>query len=38
MMPPVASMPEGYNPQVEEQFIGEEEIVVGDVVGLMRSL
>jgi hypothetical protein len=36
-MPPVASMPEGYNPQGEEQVIGHEKIVVGDVVGLMRS-
>jgi hypothetical protein len=36
-MPPVASMPEGSNPQGEEQVIGQEHIVVGDVVGLMRS-
>jgi hypothetical protein len=36
-MPPVASMPEGSNPQGEEQVIGHEHIVVGDVVGLMRS-
>jgi hypothetical protein len=36
-MPPVASMPEGSNPQGEEQVIGQEQIVVGDVVGLMRS-
>jgi hypothetical protein len=35
--PPVASMPEGSNPQGEEQVIGQEQIVVGDVVGLMRS-
>jgi hypothetical protein len=35
--PPVASMPEGSNPQGEEQVIGQENIVVGDVVGLMRS-
>jgi hypothetical protein len=33
----VASTPEGSNPQGEEQFIGKEKIVVGDVVGLMRS-
>jgi hypothetical protein len=37
VMPPVASMPEGFNPQGEEQVIGQEKIVVGDVVGLMRS-
>jgi hypothetical protein len=37
MMPLVASMPEGSNPQGEEQVIGQEKIVVGDVVGLMRS-
>jgi hypothetical protein len=36
-MPPVASTPEGSNPQGEEQVIGQEKIVVGDVVGLMRS-
>jgi hypothetical protein len=36
-MPPVASMPEGSNPQGEEQVVGQEHIVVGDVVGLMRS-
>jgi hypothetical protein len=37
VMPPVASMPEGSNPQGEEQVIGQEQVVVGDVVGLMRS-
>jgi hypothetical protein len=35
--PPITSMPEGSNPQGEEQVIGHENIVVGDVVGLMRS-
>jgi hypothetical protein len=30
-------MPEGFNPQEEEQVIGHEQITVGDVVGLMRS-
>jgi hypothetical protein len=29
-------MPEGSNPKREEQFIGHEQISVGDVVGLMR--
>jgi hypothetical protein len=33
----VASTPEGSNPQGEEQFIGKEHVVVGHVVGLMRS-
>jgi hypothetical protein len=37
VMPPVASMPEGFNPQGEEQVIGQETIVVGHVVGLTRS-
>jgi hypothetical protein len=37
VMPPVAPMPEGSNPQGEEQVIGHEKIVVRDVVGLMRS-
>jgi hypothetical protein len=35
--PLVASMPEGSNPQGEEKVIGHENIVVGHVVGLMRS-
>jgi hypothetical protein len=35
-MPPVASMLEGSNPQIVEQVVGQEQIVVGDVVGLMR--
>jgi len=35
--PLVASTPEVYNPQGEEQVVGKEHIVVGDVVGLMRS-
>jgi hypothetical protein len=33
----VASTARGSNPQGEEQDIGQEKIVVGDVVGLMRS-
>jgi hypothetical protein len=36
-MPPVASTPEGSNLQGDEQIIGQEQIVVGDVVGMMRS-
>jgi hypothetical protein len=36
-MPPVASMPEGSNPQGDEQVLGQEQIAVGDVVGMMRS-
>jgi hypothetical protein len=35
-MPPVASMPKGSNPQGDEQVLGQEQIVVGDVVGMMR--
>ena len=35
-MPPVASMPEGSNPQGDEQVVEKEHIVVGDVVGMMR--
>jgi hypothetical protein len=37
MTPPVASMPNGSNPQGEEQVVKNEHIDVGDVVGLMRS-
>jgi hypothetical protein len=37
MMPPVASMPEGSNPQGGEQGLGQEKIAVGDVIGMMRS-
>jgi hypothetical protein len=37
MMPPVASMPKGSNPQGGKQVVGQEHIVVGDVVGMMRS-
>jgi hypothetical protein len=37
MTPPVASSPEGSNPEGDEQVIGQDQIVVGDVVGLMRS-
>jgi hypothetical protein len=33
----VASTPKGSNPLREEQVVGKEQIVVGDVVGLMRS-
>jgi hypothetical protein len=36
MMPPVASMPEGSNPQGDKHVVGQEKIAVGDVVGLMR--
>jgi hypothetical protein len=36
-MPLIASMPEGSNPQGEEQIIEREQVVVGDVVGMMRS-
>jgi hypothetical protein len=37
VMPPVASTPEGSNPQGGEQVLGQEKIAVGDVVGMMRS-
>ena len=37
MTPPVASTPEGSNPQGGEQVLGKERISVGDVVGMMRS-
>jgi hypothetical protein len=36
-MPPATSMHEGSNPQGEKQVVGQEKIVVGDVVGMMRS-
>jgi hypothetical protein len=36
-MPPVASMPEGSNPQGDEQVFEQEKIAVDDVVGMMRS-
>jgi hypothetical protein len=36
-MPLVTSTPEGSNPQGEEQVLEKEKVVVGDVVGLMRS-
>ena len=36
-MPPAASTPEGSNPQGGEQVLGQEKIVVGDVIGMMRS-
>jgi hypothetical protein len=35
--PPVASTPEGSNPQGGEQVLGQEHIAVVDVVGMMRS-
>jgi hypothetical protein len=35
-MPPVASTPEGSNPQGDEQVVRQEKIAVGDVVGMMR--
>ena len=35
--PPAASTPEGSNPQGGEQVLGQEHILVGDVVGMMRS-
>jgi hypothetical protein len=34
-MPPIASTPKGSNPQGDKQVVGQEHIVVGDVVGLM---
>jgi hypothetical protein len=37
MTPPVASTPEGSNPQGGEQVLGQEQIAVGDVIGMMRS-
>jgi hypothetical protein len=36
-MPRAASTPEGSNPQGGEQVLGQEHIVVGDVMGMMRS-
>jgi hypothetical protein len=36
-MPPIASMPEGSNPQGNEQVVRQEKIAMGDVVGMMRS-
>jgi hypothetical protein len=35
-MPPIASMPKGSNPQGDEQVVGQKQIAVGDVVGMMR--
>jgi hypothetical protein len=35
--PPAASTPEGSNPQGGEQALGQEQIAVADVVGMMRS-
>jgi hypothetical protein len=34
--PPAASTPEGSNPQGGEQVLEQEQIAVGDVVGMMR--
>ena len=36
-MPPVASTPKWSNPQGGEQVLGQEQIAVGDVIGMMRS-
>jgi hypothetical protein len=36
-MPSIASTPEGSNPQGGEQVLGQEQIAVGDVIGMMRS-
>ena len=35
--PPAASSPEGSNPQGGEQVFGQEQIAVGNVIGMMRS-
>jgi hypothetical protein len=35
--PPIVPMPEGSNPQGEEPTTEQEQVVVGDVVGMMRS-
>jgi hypothetical protein len=37
VMPPAASTPEGSNPQGGEQVLGQDQIAVVDVVGMMRS-
>jgi hypothetical protein len=37
VMPPTTSTHEGSNPQGDEQVVGKEHIVVGDVVGMVRS-
>jgi hypothetical protein len=37
VMPPAASTPEGSNPQGGEQVLGQEQIAVADVLGMMRS-
>jgi hypothetical protein len=37
MMPPVASMPKGSNPQGDKNFVRKEHVVLVDVVRLMRS-
>jgi hypothetical protein len=35
--PPIKYTPEGSNPQGEEQITEQEHVVVGEVVGMMRS-
>jgi len=35
-MPLATSMPEGSNPQRDEQVVMQEHIAVGDVVGMMK--
>ena len=37
MTPPIVSTPEQYNPQGDEKITELEKVVVGDVVGMMRS-
>jgi hypothetical protein len=37
MTPPVASMLEGSNPHGGEQVLGQDQIAVGNVIGMMRS-
>jgi hypothetical protein len=37
VMPPIVSMPEGCNTQGDEKITEQEEVVVGDVVCMMRS-
>jgi len=36
-MPPLTSMPKGSNTQGDEKVVRQEKIVLGDVVGMMRS-
>ena len=37
MTPPATFVPEGSNPQGGEQVLRQEQIAVGDVIGMMRS-